>query len=54
MKTSQLTSRLYFRDGHIIEGEMGMIYQLWLATPGTAIRAGNDRRPVQQWDYDAR
>jgi len=44
-------STIYYSDGHKEELETKIAYQIWLNTPGTALRTFGDTRPVQSWEY---
>ena len=49
MKT-KTKSKVFFRDGKVLEYAVQIAYQLWLAG-GVALRVAGDTRPVQPWEY---
>ena len=46
-------SRIFYRDGRVMEYEPQLAYLIWLAGSGTAIRVAGDTRPVMPWEYCA-
>ena len=44
-------SRIFYRDGRVLEWPPEIAYLIWLAGPGTAIRVSGDNRPVMPWEY---
>jgi hypothetical protein len=47
-------SRIFYRDGRVMEFPHDSAYVIWLAGPGTVIRVMNDPRPVMPWEYSVR
>ena len=43
-------SKVFFRDGRVLEYAAQTAYKLWL-TGGCALRVAGDTRPVQPWEY---
>lgn len=44
-------SRIYYRDGRVMEYPPELAFLIWLAAGGTAIRVAGDSRPVMPWEY---